>query len=158
MRVKENIEDLLQSDDDVTIWLKQAGYPAPTLADKTGPVTLLRSARRLRESVRSLVERRKIGRRGDTFVLNFFLAANRSYPQLIWRKSTVPTMETVRRQETVESILAPVAEAAASLLSTPNFELINTVKTTPARSGSSIRPSHIIGAGAAWKSVGIAAK
>jgi predicted RNA-binding Zn ribbon-like protein len=124
MRVKENIEDLLQSDDDVTIWLKQAGYPAPTLADKTGPVTLLRSARRLRESVRSLVERRKIGRRGDTFVLNFFLAANRSYPQLIWRKSTVPTMETVRRQETVESILAPVAEAAASLLSTPNFELI----------------------------------
>ena len=57
-------------------------------------------------------------------MLNFFLAANRSYPQLIWRKSTVPTMETVRRQETVESILAPVAEAAASLLSTPNFELI----------------------------------
>ena len=124
MRVEEDIQDLLQSDEDVVIWLKQVGYPAPALADKTGPVTLLRSARRLRESVRSLVERRKIGRRGDPSVLNHFLAADRSYPQLIWRKSTVLTMETVRRQETVESILAPVAEAAASLLSTSNFELI----------------------------------
>jgi predicted RNA-binding Zn ribbon-like protein len=124
MRVMEDVEDLFQSDEDVAIWLKQAGYPAPAVAHKTESVALLRSARRLRESIRCLVERRKIGQRGDPSVLNRFLAANRSYSQLVWRKSSAPTMETVRRQETVGSILAPVAEAAASLLSTPNFELL----------------------------------
>jgi predicted RNA-binding Zn ribbon-like protein len=124
MRVKKDVEELLQSDKDVVIWLRQAGFPAPVLTDKTGPLALLRSAHGLRESIRSLVERRKIGQRGDPSVLNRFMAANRSYPQLAWRKSTVPTIETVRRQETVGSILAPVAEAAASLLSIPNFELI----------------------------------
>jgi predicted RNA-binding Zn ribbon-like protein len=124
MRVKEDIEDLLQSDKDVILWLKQAGFPAPALADRTTPLALLRSARKLRESVRSLVERRKSGRRGDTYILNRFLAANRSYPQLVWRKSAAPAIEMVRRQEMVGSILAPVAEVAASLLSTPDFELI----------------------------------
>ncbi|XCB22935.1 ABATE domain-containing protein [Tunturibacter gelidoferens] len=127
MRVNAAFLDLLQSDEDVLIWLRQAGYPTPRtprIDGRTGSVALLRSARRLRESVRSLVESRKMGQRGDPFILNSILAASRSYPQLVWRGPNAVEIETVRRQETAGSILAPVAEAAAELLTTADFDLI----------------------------------
>jgi predicted RNA-binding Zn ribbon-like protein len=124
MRVNEDLVDLLQSDEDVFTWLKQAGFSAPTIAAGTGPLALLRCARRLRESMRSLVEERKAGRQGDPSILNSFLAASQSYPQLVWEKSSTPTIDTVRRQDTAESILAPVAEAAADLLTTADFKLV----------------------------------
>ena len=123
-RVKGDLVDLLQSDEDVLIWLKQAGFPAPIIEGITEPLALLRSARSLRESIRSLVEKRKKGRRGDPSILNSFLAASQSYPQLVWNKSTTLAMDTVRRQDTAESILAPVAEAAADLLTTADFKLV----------------------------------
>ncbi len=124
MRVNEDLVDLLQSDEDVLIWLKQAGFSAPTIDGGTEPLALLSSARRLRESIRSLVEKRKTGRRGDPSILNSFLAASQSYAQLVWNKSRTLTIETVRRQDTAESILIPVAEAAAELLTTADFELV----------------------------------
>ena len=124
MRVNEDLVDLLQSDQDVRLWLKQAGFPAPAIDGKTAPLALLHSARSLRESIRSLVEKRKAGRRGDPSILNSFLAASQSYPRLVWNKSSTPTIDTVRRQDTAESILAPVAEAAAELLITADFELV----------------------------------
>jgi predicted RNA-binding Zn ribbon-like protein len=124
MRVNVAVVDLLQSDEDVLIWLKQAGFPTPAIDGRMGSLTLLRAARRLRESVRSLVERRKMGQRGDPFILNSVLAASRSYPQLVWRGSNALKIETVRRQETAGSILAPIAEAAAELLTTADFGLI----------------------------------
>jgi predicted RNA-binding Zn ribbon-like protein len=124
MRVNADLVDLLQSDEDVLIWLKQAGFSAPTIDGRIGSLALLGSARRLRESIRSLVEMRKTRRRGDPSILNSFLAASQSYSQLVWKKSSSLTMDTVRRQDTAESILAPVAEAAADLLTTADFELI----------------------------------
>ena len=124
MRVNEDLVDLLQSDEDVLIWLKQAGFSAPTVDGRTGPLALLRSARRLRESIRSLVEQRKTGTRGDPSILNSFLAASQSYPRLVWNKSSALTIDTVRRQDTAESILAPVAEAGADLLTRPDFKLV----------------------------------
>jgi predicted RNA-binding Zn ribbon-like protein len=124
MSMNEEVVDLLQSDEDVLLWLKQAGFPTPAIDSKTGLVALLYSARRLRESIRSLVEKRKTGKRGDPSILNSFLAASRSHPQMVWRKFNAPTIQTVRRQETAESILAPVAEAAADLLTTADFELV----------------------------------
>jgi len=124
MRVNEDLVDLLQSDEDVLLWLKEAGFPAPTIAGRTAPLALLHSARSLRESIRSLVEKRKTGRRGDPSILNNFLAASQSYPRLVWNKSKMPTIDTVRRQDTAESILAPVAEAAADLLTTADFKLV----------------------------------
>ena len=124
MRVTEEVVDLLQSDKDVLSWLKQAGFPAPAIRGETDRVALLNSARTLRDSVRSLVAKRKTGRRGDPSILNRFLAAGRSYPQLVWKKSTALAIHTVRRQETPESILAPVAEAAADLLAAADFDLV----------------------------------
>jgi predicted RNA-binding Zn ribbon-like protein len=124
MRVNVAVVDLLQSDEDVLVWLRQAGFPTPRIDGGTGSGALLRSARRLRESVRSLVETRKLGQRGDPFILNGMLAASRSYPQLVWRGSNAVRIEMVRRQETAGSILAPLAEAAAELLTTADFGLI----------------------------------
>jgi predicted RNA-binding Zn ribbon-like protein len=124
MRVNENVVDLLQSDKDVLVWLKQAGFPTLAIDGKIAPIALLYSARRLRENIRLLVEKRKSGKRGDPSILNNFLAASRSHSQLVWRKSNALTIQTVRRQETAESVLAPVAEAAADLLTTVDFELV----------------------------------
>jgi predicted RNA-binding Zn ribbon-like protein len=124
MRVNEDLVDVLQSDEDVLIWLQRAGFSAPTTDGRTGPLALLGPARRLRESIRSLVEKRKTGGRGDPSILNSFLAASQSYPQLVWNKSNTLTIDTVRRQDTAESILAPVAEAAADLLVTADFKLV----------------------------------
>jgi predicted RNA-binding Zn ribbon-like protein len=124
MSMNVAVVDLLQSNEDVLTWLRQAGFPTPAIDGRTGYVALLRSALRLRESVRALVESRKTGQRGDPFILNRVLAAGRSYPQLVWRGSNALKIETVRRQETAASILAPIAEAAAELLTTADFGLI----------------------------------
>jgi predicted RNA-binding Zn ribbon-like protein len=124
IRVNEDLVDVLQSDEDVLIWLQRAGFSAPTTDGRAGALALLGSARRLRECIRSLVEKRKTGGRGDPSILNSFLEASQSYPQLVWNKSNRLTIETVRRQDTAESILAPVAEAAADLLTTADFKLV----------------------------------
>jgi predicted RNA-binding Zn ribbon-like protein len=124
MRVNQEFVDLLQTNEDVLVWLKQAELPGPGTELKTAPLSLLRSARRLRETIRSLTEKRKIGRRGDPSVLNSFLAASRGYRQLVWNVPHAPNIEMVWRQNTSASILEPVAEAAADLLATANFTFI----------------------------------
>ena len=124
MRVNQDLVDFFQSDDDVLAWLKQAGLPVPATRTKMEPLSLLHSARKLREHIRFLVERRKAGQRGDPSLLNNFLAASQSYPRLLWNKPNSLQMDRVRRQDTSESILAPVAEAAADLLANGDFELV----------------------------------
>lgn len=124
MRVNQELVDCLQSDDDVLVWLKQAGFPLPVHDISIEPSSLLHSARELRENIRFLVERRKAGRRGDPSVLNDYLAGSRSHPRLIWNKSQSLRIDIMRQQNTAESILAPVAEAAAELLVKTDFQLI----------------------------------
>ena len=124
MRVDDVLVDLLRSDEDVLHWFKQAGLPTLTIDDKPKPLNLLRSARTLRESIRSLIESRKGGKRGDPSLLNKFLAAGCGYPQLVWNKPNKLRVETVRRQESAESIFVPVAEAAVDLLTTGDFDLV----------------------------------
>lgn len=123
MKVDGDLLDLLQSDEDVLVWLRRAGFPAPTI-DIPQPLDLLGSARMLRESIRTIVERHKTGRREDPSVLNDFLASSPSYRQLVWGKSNKLRINNVRQQKTAKSILAPIAEAAADLLATADFELI----------------------------------
>ena len=123
MKKDGDLVDLLESDHDVVIWLRQAGFPVASTNGKLAPPSLLHSARRLRENIRSLVEKRKAGRRGDPSVLNQFLAASQSYPKLVWNKSSL-LVDKVRRQDTAGSILAPIAEAAADLLATADFKLV----------------------------------
>lgn len=124
MRVNHELADFLQSDRDVIAWLKQAGFPVSADDTEMERFSLLHSARKLRENIRSLVEKRKAGRRGDTSVLNGYLAASQSYFQVVWSKPHSLRIDIVRRQNTSESILAPIAEAAAELLATADFQLV----------------------------------
>jgi len=121
MRVNGELVDLLQRDEDVLRWLERAGFPAARIRPDTAPMSLVDAARTLRESIRSLVEKRRAGRRGDPSVLNRFLAQAQSHPRLVWNKPRSPTIDRVRRQDTPSGILGPVAEAAAHLLATADF-------------------------------------
>jgi predicted RNA-binding Zn ribbon-like protein len=124
MRVNGELVDFLQRDEDVLHWLKRAGLPVARIGPDTTPTSLLGAARRLRENIRSLVEKRKAGERGDPSALNGFLAEAQSHPRLVWNKARVVTIDRVRRQDTPAGILAPVAEAAADLLAAGDFSLV----------------------------------
>jgi predicted RNA-binding Zn ribbon-like protein len=124
MRSAGELVDLLQSGRDVLAWLEQAGVDVAAVSPGAASPSLLRAARQLREHIRSLVERRKAGRRGDPSVLNRFLVQARSYPRLVWTTPSAPTTVRIRRPATAQAILAPVAEAAAELLTTADFDRI----------------------------------
>jgi predicted RNA-binding Zn ribbon-like protein len=124
MRVDGKLVDVLQRDQEVLGWLKQAGLAAPKIGPRAAQTSLLDSARTLRENIRSLVEKRKAGRRGDPAVLNRFLSAAQSHARLVWNRPSSVTIEKVRRKDTGEAILASVAEAAADLLATADFKLV----------------------------------
>jgi predicted RNA-binding Zn ribbon-like protein len=124
VRVDGVLVDFLQSNDDVLHWLEQAGFAATQTTPATAPLRLLDSARRLRENIRILVEKRKAGQRGDPSVLNDFLVEAQSHPQLVWSKPRSLKIDRVRRQDTPKAILAPIAEAAADLLATADFNLV----------------------------------
>lgn len=124
IKVGGELRDFLQTNEDVYAWLERAGVPVTATGCNAAPPGLLREARELRENIRSLVEKRKAGRRGDPSVLNNFLRLAESHPQLEWNRPHVLTVERIRRHMGPEAILAPVAEAAAVLLATADFNLV----------------------------------
>ena len=124
MKKGGKILDFLETDADVVAWLAKAGYQGCEDTVKTPGRSLVNAAKQLREGIRLLVEKRKTGRRGDPSLLNKFLMHAQSHPQLIWKKSQNPILQRVRKQERPESILAPIAEAAALLLSSADFRLV----------------------------------
>jgi predicted RNA-binding Zn ribbon-like protein len=122
VRVDGDLVDLLTCDEDVLAWLREAGIRAPQIEWRPG--ALVDSAHRLREGFRSLLEDQKEGRRPDPSILNEFLAVCQSHPRLVQERSKRMKVETVWRQTTVESILAPLAEAAADLIATADLGLV----------------------------------
>jgi predicted RNA-binding Zn ribbon-like protein len=124
VRVGGEIRDLLQTDEDVLAWLQQAGLPAPKAAPQSEPLLLLRAARSLRENIRLLLEKRKARRLGDPSVLNEFLAFAQSHPELIWDRANSLTIRRVWQRDGNDAGLARIAEAAAALLATADFNLV----------------------------------
>lgn len=124
MRVNGQLEDFFQRGEDVLRWLGQAGFPTSEIGPATARLSLLDSARRLRENIRSLVEKRKAGQRGDPSFLNGVLVEAQSHPRLVWNTPRSLRIDRVGRQDTPQAILAPVAEAAADLLATGDFRLV----------------------------------
>jgi len=124
MKIGAEIVDFLQTDADVLKWLEQAGLSISKIGSNAKPFSLLHAARLLRENIRSLVEKRKAGVRGDPSLLNSFLDHAKSRPLLVWKKPRSLTIERIQQHETPEALFAPIAEAAAILLATADFDLV----------------------------------
>jgi len=117
-------EDFFETDEDVFIWLREAGLAPEGVKSVRPSGALLRAAQALRSVIRNLVESRKAGKIPDLSDLNAFLVAAQSHPQLAWTNSKTIAMKTVRAAETPEQVLAPVALKAAELFSTADFRRV----------------------------------
>lgn len=114
--------DMLGSDEDVLYWLEKAGMSSEEIPQMERGA-LLRETRYLRETLRGLVMKRKAGKRIDPEPLNEFLRQAMSFPQLVPGGRGL-RIERRRPARTVRQVLSPLAEAAAELLATGNFDLV----------------------------------
>ncbi len=114
--------DSWASDADVRDWLVRTGWYGEGELPPAMP-GLLTSARRLRETVRALVVDRKGGGAIDPSPLNDLLAKSPGHSELVCDE---PGLRLKRRRtlKTPDQVLGPVAEAAAELLATGDFNLI----------------------------------
>lgn len=125
-KADERVE-FLTDDEHVLGWLKRVGLPVGAAAralkgHRSG--TLRNAALTLREAGRALVERRRAGKHADPATLNRFLGRGSTHQQLIWKPGTPPRRVTLRRIETPEDLLVPVAEALAELLEAADYALV----------------------------------
>jgi predicted RNA-binding Zn ribbon-like protein len=123
-RIDGKLVDSLESDRDVFRWLVRVGWPVEHDLVNLRPSSLLETTRVLRETIRRLVEKRKAGKRIDPGPLNKFLAKAGTHLELIPSRNGNLRLKRCWERQTTEQILAPLAEAAADLLATGDFNLI----------------------------------
>lgn len=116
--------DFWQADADVAAWLTRVEWVEQDSIPGFEPGALLSAARELREVIRDLVAARKAQQPGNPAALNAFLRKAVSHPQLVWPATEAPRLERQRKQQTAEQFLAPIAEAAATLVVEGDFNLI----------------------------------
>jgi predicted RNA-binding Zn ribbon-like protein len=123
-RIDEVLVDALQSDRDVVRWMEAVGWAveADLAAIKAG--SLLEAARTLRDTMRTLVERRKAEKRIDLDSLNAYLVKSRSYLKIVREKYGTLELRRKWKQRSPEEILAPLAESTAGLLANGDFSLV----------------------------------
>jgi predicted RNA-binding Zn ribbon-like protein len=123
-RVDGELVDSLQSDGDVSRWLARAGWPIEQKPANVRSSSLLHATRILRETIRSLVERRKAGKRAEVGGLNAFLAEAQSHLEVVPNRDGSLQLKRQWKRHTPEQMLAPLAECAAELLVTGDFNLV----------------------------------
>lgn len=123
-RIDGVLVDFLQSDQGVLRWLDQAGWPVEAGLAKLRAGSLLQATRTLRETIRTLVARRKAGKKVDPADLNAFLAEARSHLELEAKKDGSLQLNRKWKQRSAEEVLAPLAESAADLLVNGDFSLV----------------------------------
>ncbi len=123
LMVEGRLEDQLQSDADVLSTLHSLGWPTRCTSTQFEGA-LIAAARGLREELRHLIERRKADKPLALARLNKFLGEARSHLMLRHDREGSLLTGRVWECETPQQALAPVAEAAADLLSSGNFKLI----------------------------------
>jgi predicted RNA-binding Zn ribbon-like protein len=116
--------EYLATNKDVVSWLQKMGY----LEERDEPVfkreILADTARSLREVVRKLVRQRKAGKKVDIAALNAFLMHGRYKVQLARGHDGELDVKHQFETETPEQLLTQVAQDAAQLLATGDFELV----------------------------------
>jgi predicted RNA-binding Zn ribbon-like protein len=123
-QVDGKLVDSLESDRDVVRWLVRVGWPLEHDLVNLRPSSLLETTRILRETIRTLIEKRKAGKRINPGVLNKFLAEARSQLELVATGNGKLDLKRRWERQTPEQILAPLAESAAELLATGDFSLV----------------------------------
>ena len=123
-RMDGELVDLLQSDQDVVRWLAMVGWPLAHEARGLKTSSLLHTARALRETIRTLVERLKAGKRVDVEPLNIFLDEARSSLRLVTNGRDGINLERQWMRNTPQQALAPIAESAAELIALGDLELM----------------------------------
>ena len=123
-RVDKELVDSLESDRDVLRWLTRVGWRVENDLAHLRSSSLLETARALRETIRTLIEKRKAGKRANPGVLNAFLAEARSQLELVSNRDGSLHLKRKWEQRTPQQILAPLAESAADLLATGDFSLV----------------------------------
>jgi predicted RNA-binding Zn ribbon-like protein len=124
VRADGGLVDVWQGDEDVLGWLALTGLLESKVTPQFRRGALLAAARMLRDVARTLVLARKANKRLDLAPLNQFLAKGRSYDELVRTKSG--ELKVIRQHNftTPEALLAPLAESAAELLATADFDLV----------------------------------
>jgi predicted RNA-binding Zn ribbon-like protein len=122
--IEGRLVDSLQTDGDVLQWLARVGWPVEADLAPLKPSTLLHTARTLRKAIRTLVEDRKAGKRADVADFNAFLAESQTHLELVPKKDGSFELKRQWKRRTPEEILVPIAEAAAELLATGDFNLV----------------------------------
>ena len=123
-RVEGELVDSLQTDRDVLQWLTRAGWPVENGLAPLGKPSLLENARALRETIRTLIEKRKAGKRVNPGALNVFLAEARSHLELVLKRDGSLHLRRRWDPRTSEQVLVPLAESAAELLASGDLSLV----------------------------------
>ncbi|WP_028220840.1 CGNR zinc finger domain-containing protein [Paraburkholderia oxyphila] len=124
VRQGEKTVDLLATGEAVVRWLEQSGLAATPVATGMEPEELSREARLLRERVRELICRRRVGIAIEVSVLNEYLAGGNYRIEL--SGDDEGELRVVRRfsSDTPRQVLMAVAVAAADLLARGDFRVI----------------------------------
>ncbi|MDR3615444.1 MAG: CGNR zinc finger domain-containing protein [Candidatus Obscuribacterales bacterium] len=121
---ESGVIDFWRGDQELLTWLTRVGVLQPEFKKTTQDGQLVAAARDLREIVRTLVQQRKNGLHGKPTALNAFMAKAPSANVLLWESPDQLQMGILRRQDTAEEILAPLAEASAEFLALADFALV----------------------------------
>ncbi|MDV6318252.1 CGNR zinc finger domain-containing protein [Chromohalobacter sp. HP20-39] len=115
--------ECLNDDHSVVEWLRQAGALNETL--EAPPTGLVELARALREDMRKLIVSAREGRGVDPAIVNQVLERGRPIERLEWvPANAVFHRQTYRCDLTSESLLQPVAQALAELLTEEDLQLV----------------------------------
>ncbi|MDX3775425.1 ABATE domain-containing protein [Chromatiaceae bacterium AAb-1] len=117
-------QDLWQSDDDVKNWLSSSGLVLIPPQQVFPAGTLLAEARQLRDIIRTLISAHKQQQPLIADSLNQYLTAAVSHISLQQQQDGSLQAERLYQHQTASQLLAPIAEQAAALLATANFELV----------------------------------
>jgi len=110
------LTDTLQRDSDVKAWLRRLEVPVAKGSLPFRDGVLLKGAKELREIALAAVQDRKSGKKPSLVALNRFLADAPSHAVLTTDDARNIRVTRVYGKRTVETFLAPIAEAVAHLL------------------------------------------
>jgi len=116
--------DYLQTDGDVVAWLQVMEYLDAKEQPSFRKGALLGAARHLRDVIKKLVIQKKDGKRVDVAALNSFLGHARYHVNLVRKAHGHLDVVHEYERSSPEQLLSPVAQAAAELLATGDFELV----------------------------------